>query len=67
MCVDFGFDGGEGGRGERDGDEDDLGVDAVFGLREEVGGDEGGVAGVVCDDLYVRNKKQKRVSIEKWK
>lgn len=53
LGIDFVFDGGEGGRWERDGDEDYLGVNAVFGLREEVGGNERGVAGVVGDDLCI--------------
>ena len=43
LLVDLGLDGSDGGVGEGDGDEDDLGVDAVLGLREQVGGYEGGV------------------------
>ncbi len=40
MDVDLVLDLGEVGLGEIDGDEDDLGVGAVLGLGEEVGGDE---------------------------
>lgn len=38
-------------RGETDGKEDDLGVDAVFSLGEKVGSDEDGVGSVVSNDL----------------
>lgn len=51
LGANFGFDFGEDGGGHVDGEEDDLGVDTVLGLREEVGGDEGGVAVLVGDDL----------------
>ena len=43
LLVHLVFDLSDGGVREVDGDEDDLGVDAVLGLREQVGGYEGGV------------------------
>lgn len=51
LSVDFGFDSSEVLRGETDGKEDDLGVDAVFSLGEKVGSDEDGVGSVVSNDL----------------
>lgn len=36
---------------EGDSDQDDLGICAVLGLREEVGSDKDGVGGVVGDNL----------------
>lgn len=51
LSVDFGFDSSEVLRGEIDGKEDDLGVDAVFSLGEKVGSDEDGVGSVVGNDL----------------
>ena len=38
--------------GEVDGEEDNLRIDAVFGLREEIGSDKCWVGGFVGDDLY---------------
>lgn len=52
LRADFGLNLGEDGGGHVDGEEDDLGVDTVLGLREKVGGDEGGVAVLVGDDLW---------------
>ena len=51
MFVYFVFDFRDVGGVEVDCDENDLGVDAVLGLGEEVGGDEDGVGGVVSDYL----------------
>lgn len=51
LSVDFSFDSSEVLRGEIDGEEDDLGVDAVFRLGEKVGSDEDGVGSVVRNDL----------------
>ena len=54
LLVDLGLDGGDGSVVEGDGNKDDLRVHAVLGLGQEVGGDEGGVGGVVRDDLCSR-------------
>lgn len=51
LLINFGFDSSKVFRSEIDGEEDDLGVDVVFGLREEVGSDEDGVGSVIGDDL----------------
>ena len=51
LLVDLGLDGGDGSVVEGDGDEDNLRVYAVLRLGEEVGGDEGGVACLVRNNL----------------
>ena len=51
LCVDLGLDRGNRALGKPDGDENDLGIDSVLGLREEIRCDEGGVACVISDDL----------------
>lgn len=54
MCVDLSFDFCDGFRGEVDGEEDNLGVDAVFCLGEEIGSDECWVGGFISDNLDTR-------------
>lgn len=51
LCVNLFFDFGNGFGGKVDGEEDDLGVDAVFGLGEEIGRDERWVGGFIGDNL----------------
>lgn len=51
LVLDGLLDCGKLGRRQVDANEDDLGVDAVLGLREEVGRNEVGVGLGVCDDL----------------
>ena len=45
------FDFGDGFRRKVDREEDDLGVDAVFGLGEEIGSDECWIGGFIGDNL----------------
>ena len=54
MCVDLIFDFCDGFGGEVDREEDNLGVDAVFGLGEEICSDECRVGGSVGDNLDIR-------------
>jgi len=70
LCVDLPFNFGDGFGGEVDREEDNLGVDAVFGLGEEIGGDECWVCGFVGNNLdlrvnrvhYNRSKSRTRTS-----
>ena len=54
LRVDLPFDFGDGFLGKVDREEDNLGVDAMFGLGEEIGGDECRVGGFVGDNLDPR-------------
>jgi len=51
LRVDLFFDFSNGLLGKVDGEEDDLGVNAVFGLGEEIGSDERWVSGLISDNL----------------
>ena len=53
LRVDLRLNGGDRAVGQADGDEDDLRVDAMLGLGEQIGGDEGRVARFVRNDLRV--------------
>jgi hypothetical protein len=52
LRVDLFFDPRDSFGGEVDSEEDDLGVNAVFGLGEEIGSDECWVGGFVSDNLH---------------
>ena len=54
LRVDLSFDLCDRFRGKIDREEDNLGVDAVFGLGEEIRGDESRVGGLVSDNLDLR-------------
>ena len=53
LRVDLFFDLGDGFWGKVDSKEDDLGIDAVFGLGEEIGSDECWVGGFISNNLDV--------------
>ena len=54
LRVDLFFDFSDGFWWEVDGEEDDLGVNTVFGLGEEIGSDECWVGGLISDNLRPR-------------
>jgi len=51
LCIDLFFDLGDGFLGKVDSKEDDLGIDAVFGLGEEISSDECWVGGFISNNL----------------
>ena len=54
LYVDLFLDFGDGLGGKVDREEDNLGVDAVFGLGEEIGSDERWVGGFIGNNLDTR-------------
>ena len=54
LCIDLSFNFRDGFGGEVDREEDNLGVDAVFGLGEEVCGNECWVGGFIGNNLNPR-------------
>lgn len=58
LFLDFLLDGSEVVSPQVNGNEDDLRVNAVLRLGKEVCSDEGGIGGVVCNDLNGMSKSK---------